>query len=158
MTNGIGTIGMPIRLERSASNCAPAPGAGLILRYLIVSDIHGNREGLEAVLRDAKGKYERAICCGDLCDYGPDSDYVIDWARENLPVVIRGNHDRVCAGLDSLEQFTALAQASALWTMEHLSPVNRTYLLELPEGPGWWITALFWCMVRRGMKMNTYRG
>jgi len=49
--------------------------------------------------------------------------------------VIRGNHDRVCAGLDTLDLFTELAQASAIWTMEHLTPANRTYIRELPKGP-----------------------
>jgi diadenosine tetraphosphatase ApaH/serine/threonine PP2A family protein phosphatase len=105
------------------------------MRYLIVSDVHGNREALEAVLKDSRGKYERAVSCGDLCDYGPDSNYVIDWARTNVAVGIRGNHDRVCAGLDNLERFTDLAQASARWTMEQLTPANRSYLRELPHGP-----------------------
>jgi diadenosine tetraphosphatase ApaH/serine/threonine PP2A family protein phosphatase len=34
-----------------------------------------------------------------------------------------------------MEFFTELAQESARWTMEHLTPENRTYLRELPEGP-----------------------
>ncbi len=105
------------------------------MRYLVLSDIHGNREALEAVLKDARGRYDQAICCGDLCDYGPDSNYVIDWARANLAAVIRGNHDRVCAGLDTVDLFTDLARASAIWTMEHLTPANRNYLRELPMGP-----------------------
>jgi predicted phosphodiesterase len=105
------------------------------LRYLILSDIHGNREALDSVIRDARGKYDRAVCCGDLCDYGPDSNYAIDWARKNLAAVVRGNHDRICSGLDTAEQFTEIAQASAFWTMEHLKPANRTYLRELPQGP-----------------------
>jgi predicted phosphodiesterase len=108
------------------------------MRYLIVSDIHGNREALDAVLRDAAdagGGYDRAVCCGDLCDYGPDSGYAIEWARTSAAAVIRGNHDRVCAGLDDLDDFTPLAQASARWTMEHLLPADRTYLRELPRGP-----------------------
>jgi predicted phosphodiesterase len=105
------------------------------LRYLILSDIHGNREALDAVLADASGQYDHAISCGDLCDYGPDSNYVIDWARANLAAVIRGNHDRVCAGLDNPDHFTDLALASAEWTMEQLTPANRIYLRELPQGP-----------------------
>ncbi len=105
------------------------------MRYLVLSDIHGNREALDAVLDDARGSYDRAICCGDLCDYGPDSNYVIDWARDNLAAVIRGNHDRVCGGLDSVDLFTDLARLSAKWTMEHLTPANRNYLRELPTGP-----------------------
>lgn len=105
------------------------------MRYLILSDIHGNREALEAVLADARGKYDAAISCGDLCDYGPDSDWVIDWSRAALSAVIRGNHDRVCAGLGPLDDFSDLARASAEWTMEHISPASRTYLRELPQGP-----------------------
>ncbi len=108
------------------------------MRYLIVSDLHGNREALEAVLRDAAdvaGGYDRSVCCGDLCDYGPDAAYAIDWSRTHLAAVIRGNHDRICAGLDGMDDFTPLAQASARWTMEHLSPPDRNYLRELPRGP-----------------------
>ncbi len=108
------------------------------MRYLIVSDIHGNREALEAVLRDAAeagGGFDRAVCCGDLCDYGPDSAFAIEWARTQTAAVIRGNHDRICSGLDTMEEFTPLAQASARWTMEHLSELDRSYLRELQEGP-----------------------
>jgi len=106
------------------------------VRYLVLSDIHGNREALEAVLKDAvRHRYDCAICCGDLCDYGPDSNYVIDWARASLAAVVRGNHDRVCAELDTIDLFTDLAQASARWTMEQLTADNRNYLRELPPGP-----------------------
>lgn len=105
------------------------------MRYLILTDIHGNLEALEAVEKDAKGRYDRAISCGDLCDYGPDSNAVIDWSRDNLKAAIRGNHDRVCSGLDGVDQFTDLAQTAARWTMEQLTPPNRNYLRELPRGP-----------------------
>lgn len=107
------------------------------MRYLIVSDIHGNREALEAVVKDARGAYDSIVCCGDLSDYGPDSNYVIDWVRAHVPAgsVIRGNHDRICAGLDNTDSFTEMAQASAQWTMEQLTPANRSYLCELPRGP-----------------------
>jgi predicted phosphodiesterase len=108
------------------------------VRYLVMSDLHGNREALEAVLRDAAdvaGGYDRAVCCGDLCDYGPDSAYAIDWARTQSAAGIRGNHDRICSGLDNMDDFTPLAQAAAAWTMEHLSAPDRNYLRELPRGP-----------------------
>jgi predicted phosphodiesterase len=105
------------------------------VRYLVLSDIHGNREALEAVIRDAKGGYDRIVCCGDLSDYGPDSNYVIDWCRDHLYAAIRGNHDRICSGLGTAESFTDMAQVSAKWTMEQLTPVNRNYLCDLPCGP-----------------------
>jgi diadenosine tetraphosphatase ApaH/serine/threonine PP2A family protein phosphatase len=75
------------------------------------------------------------ICCGDLCDYGPESNFVIDWVRAHAAAVVRGNHDRICSGLDSVDSFNELAQASARWTTEQLTPPNRTYLRELPRGP-----------------------
>ena len=105
------------------------------MRYLILSDIHGNREALLAVAADARGKYDRILCCGDLCDYGPDSNFAIAWVRAAAFAVIRGNHDRICSGLDSDEEFSELAQISARWTREQLTPENRTYLRELPIGP-----------------------
>lgn len=89
-------------------------------------------------MRDAAGAgggFDRALCCGDLCDYGPDSAFAIDWARTRAAAVIRGNHDRICAGLGTMEEFTPLAQASARWTMEHLSEPDRNYLRGLPRGP-----------------------
>lgn len=105
------------------------------MRYLILSDLHSNREALEAVLTHANGHYDRVVCCGDLVGYGPDPNAVIDWARENFDAVIRGNHDRACAGLDSLEWFNPVAKAASLWTLGELSASNLDYLRALPTGP-----------------------
>ena len=63
--------------------------------YLILSDMHGNREALEAVVAHAQGRYDEVLCLGDLVGYGPDPDFVVDWARANVRAIIRGNHDRV---------------------------------------------------------------
>jgi predicted phosphodiesterase len=105
------------------------------MRYLVISDIHSNWEALEAVIEDARGKYDRAVCCGDLAGYGPDPNLVIDWARMNLDAVIRGNHDRACAGIDDLENFNPVARAANLWTIASLTAENSAYLRALPAGP-----------------------
>ena len=73
------------------------------MRYLIVSDLHANREALDAVVEHASGRYDRAMCCGDLVGYGADPNPVVEWARANCSVVVRGNHDKACTGLDDLE-------------------------------------------------------
>ncbi len=65
--------------------------------FLIVSDIHANLEALQAVLGDARGRYDRILCLGDLVGYGADPNAIVEWARENVAVVIRGNHDRASA-------------------------------------------------------------
>lgn len=105
------------------------------MRYLVISDLHSNKEALDAVLDDARGEYDLIVCCGDLAGYGADPNPVLDWARANLHAVIRGNHDRGCAGIEDLEWFNPTARAAALWTMAQLSEVNFNYLRSLPRGP-----------------------
>jgi predicted phosphodiesterase len=105
--------------------------------YLIVSDIHANLEAHQAVLADAHGKYDRIVCLGDLVGYGADPNAIVDWARENVAVVIRGNHDRVNAETDpnGPESFNPAAQSSTIWTRNALLPESREYLYRLPRGP-----------------------
>jgi predicted phosphodiesterase len=105
------------------------------VRHLIVSDIHANLEALDAVLADAKGSYDRILCCGDIVGYGADPDAVTAWARQNVDAVIRGNHDKACAGLEDLEWFNPVARLSTLWTMEHMDLPNIEWLRGLPQGP-----------------------
>jgi predicted phosphodiesterase len=103
--------------------------------FLIVSDVHGNREALEAVLADAQGRHDRIVCLGDLAGYGADPNFVVDWARANVSAIVRGNHDKVCVGLESLYSYRPAARAAAEWTLHTLSTENRAYLERLPRGP-----------------------
>ena len=105
------------------------------MRYLVLSDLHGNWEALDAVLHNARGKYDKIVCCGDLVGYGPDPNRIIDWARADVYAVIRGNHDRACCGLDDLEWFNPIAQEASRWTMAALTGESLAWLRELPAGP-----------------------
>jgi predicted phosphodiesterase len=105
------------------------------VRYLIISDIHANWEALQAVLADAEGKYGSIVNCGDLAGYGPDPNDVIDWCRATNAIIVRGNHDKACAQLENLEWFNPVARASAMWTFQMLTPVNRAFLVDLAKGP-----------------------
>jgi diadenosine tetraphosphatase ApaH/serine/threonine PP2A family protein phosphatase len=105
------------------------------VRYLILSDIHANWEALAAVLDGAAGAYDTIVCCGDLVGYGPDPNAVVDWVRSNVPIVIRGNHDKVVVGLESLEWFNPVARTAAVWTQGVLSAENREYVRKLAKGP-----------------------
>jgi predicted phosphodiesterase len=105
------------------------------VRYLIVSDLHANREALDAVLADAAGRYDQAVCCGDLVGYGADPNPVVDWVRAQCAVVVRGNHDKACTGIDDLEWFNPVAKAAALWTQANLTPENADWTRALAKGP-----------------------
>jgi len=105
------------------------------VRYLILSDIHANWEGLEAVLQHAAGKYDQVLCCGDVIGYGADPNAVADWVGTHAAAVVRGNHDKAAVGLDDLEWFNPVARAAAIWTQEELSGGNAEYIRNLPKGP-----------------------
>lgn len=105
------------------------------MRYLILSDIHSNWEALQSVLAASHGLYEKAVCLGDLVGYGADPNLVVEWVRGNVPVAIRGNHDKACSGLESLEWFNEVAREAALWTLHELIPENLNYLITLAKGP-----------------------
>jgi len=105
------------------------------LRYLILSDLHGNLEALHAVLESSAAEYDRVLCLGDLVGYGADPNAVTDWVRANSAVVVRGNHDRACAGLEDLAWFNPVARIAAEWTHTQLTTENRAYIAELPKGP-----------------------
>ena len=105
------------------------------MRFLILSDIHANLTALEAVLAAANGRWDRAVCLGDLVGYGPDPNEVVDRIRALGAPTIRGNHDKACCGLADAEDFNPVARAAAVWTREQLRPENLAYLQELPGGP-----------------------
>lgn len=108
------------------------------MRYLILSDIHANWEALEAVLRHVRRKrYDRVLFLGDAVGYGASPNRVVTWLRELGPpaVAVRGNHDRVCAGLDSAEYFNRYAREASEWTHQQLEPRNLGYLRDIQLGP-----------------------
>ena len=100
----------------------------------IISDIHGNFAALEAVVRDLDRQGADGICClGDTVGYGGSPNQCLDLLRERRAICILGNHDAVAAGLDSAEDFNAVAREAAHWTADTLSPANTTFLRSLPE-------------------------
>ena len=105
------------------------------MRYLILSDIHSNLEALETCLELAKGRYDRVLCLGDLVGYGPDPNAVTERTRELAETVIRGNHDKACAGITDAEDFNSLARVSTFWTRNELTAEHSAFLRGLPSGP-----------------------
>lgn len=108
-----------------------------VMRYLILSDLHGNLQALEAVMRAVPaGEYDRVVVLGDLVGYGASPNEVVEQVRELHPLaIIRGNHDKVACGLESPHEFNVIARQAVLWTVGALTPHNREYLCALPAGP-----------------------
>src|SRR3990172_4646919 len=107
------------------------------MRYLILSDLHANLPALEAVLEDAQQiGYDAVLVLGDLVGYGAEPGPVIDRTLALQPLaVVRGNHDRVCAGLYAGAMFNDVARISAEWTNGVLDEARLAVLRSLPQGP-----------------------
>ncbi len=72
------------------------------MKILILSDIHGNYEALKSVF-DKVGKFDEVLVIGDMVDYGPDPEVVIDFIRSLGAKVVKGNHDEaVASGVDCM--------------------------------------------------------
>jgi len=105
------------------------------MRILILSDIHANFTALEAALAKAAGRWDVAVCLGDIVGYGPDPAEVSEKIRSLTQACIRGNHDKAVAGIMSTEDFNPVAKAAVDWTRSQLSPELMKWLAELPQGP-----------------------
>lgn len=101
----------------------------------IVSDVHGNRNALNAVLDDLSQEHiDRIICLGDIIGYGAKPTECLDLVQERASSGVLGNHDS--AALFDPERFNPAAEASALWTRSILEGSRKaddyfTYLGEL---------------------------
>jgi predicted phosphodiesterase len=106
-------------------------------RYLVISDIHSNLEALDAVLQaSAKQKCDAVLVLGDLVGYGANPNEVVKRIRELKPAaVVRGNHDKVAAGIETAEDFNPMARSAVDWTRRALSQETLEYLRGLPAGP-----------------------
>jgi len=103
------------------------------MRYLILSDIHGNLAALEAVLEAAGNSYDKVWCLGDIVGYGPFPNESIARLRAMNPLCVAGNHDWAALGRLDLDEFSNDARYACLWTQKALTQVSQEYLEELPE-------------------------
>lgn len=64
------------------------------MKLLVISDIHGNMQALDAVMSIA---HDEVICLGDIVDYGPSPGECIDLLdKQGIPTIM-GNHDNAVA-------------------------------------------------------------
>jgi diadenosine tetraphosphatase ApaH/serine/threonine PP2A family protein phosphatase len=104
------------------------------MRALVLSDIHSNLDALEAVLAAAPPS-DTVWNLGDVVGYGAQPNEVIERVRSLGQVFVRGNHDRACCGLTSIESFNPVAARAAQWTRQHLTQEHTLWLRALPHGP-----------------------
>lgn len=101
------------------------------MRYLIVTDIHGNRFGLEKVLENATQSFDKVLCLGDVVGYGAHPNQCCEMLREREAICLLGNHDAAAIKQLDISWFNPVAEAAILWTRQQLTPENHTWLASL---------------------------
>ena len=111
------------------------------MRYALISDIHGNKPALDAVLADIRGRndVDAVYHLGDLVGYAPWPNEVCEIiAREGMPGVA-GNYDSTvathykhcgCRSEDPKQE--ELSHRSYDWTLAHVSAQTIAFLAGLP--------------------------
>jgi len=88
------------------------------VKRALVSDIHSNLEGLEAVLADIQDQgIAEIFCMGDVVGYGPNPRECIDKIME-CKLCLLGNHDQ--GALFDPEGFNTGAERAIFWTRAQL--------------------------------------
>jgi len=93
------------------------------LKVLVLSDIHGNLDAMNAVLEEAdKLKWKELWFLGDISGYGPEPDKCFTLLQSLKVVYIPGNHDLYYAGKLSRSFFSREALQALLLTGTYIRP------------------------------------
>ena len=98
----------------------------------VISDIHGNRHALEAVLDEVSTTTASDIwCLGDIVGYGADPNDCVALMANYAALCLAGNHDLAVTGELSLDEFSRGAALAARWTREIIDPAAASFLAGL---------------------------
>ena len=86
------------------------------MRYAIISDIHGNREALDACLSDARHQSVDAVLCLERPDRIRSGSERGGGGCEEADIIVGGNHDAGAVINLDLFEFNPYARASIEWT------------------------------------------
>lgn len=106
------------------------------MKALILSDIHSNIYALEAIWAKEKD-CDIIYCTGDLVDYGPRPQEVLDWVRDHQVICTKGNHDQFvayCYRQGHLLETVPIEERA--WVHHNAGLLNEadiTFLEQLPE-------------------------
>jgi diadenosine tetraphosphatase ApaH/serine/threonine PP2A family protein phosphatase len=106
--------------------------APLSKRVAVISDVHGNRHALDAVLAAiAAEQPDELWCLGDLVGYGPQPNECCRTVAAHADLCLAGNHDLVVLGSLSIHDFAGDAATAARWTQGVLADDAREFLAGL---------------------------
>ncbi|MEX1024280.1 MAG: metallophosphoesterase family protein [Planctomycetota bacterium] len=91
------------------------------MKTAVISDLHANREALEAVFAHVQAQgITDLVCLGDVVGYGPDPEYCVDLVRGHARWCLMGNHDE--ALFRDATDFNPHARGAIEYTRKHMEP------------------------------------
>ena len=112
------------------------------MKIAVISDIHGNREALEAVMADiSKKKCEKIFVLGDYAMAGPEPSFVVEYFKNKITdknyTMIQGNTDLMIANYDenlykTLKEKAPIMAEALKNDSQILSDDKKKFLRELP--------------------------
>lgn len=111
-----------------------------MIQIAVFGDVHGNLPALEAVLKDIEERgIRQKFCLGDLVDFAPWGNEVIERIKDlNIPCIL-GNHDqRIAFDLPVFplakhsEEETKARFVAIDHSKKHITEENKKFLSELP--------------------------
>jgi len=103
------------------------------VRLLLISDIHSNKEALDAVLAEARRRgFDEVLCIGDIVGYYADPNYALDVVRELNAVTVLGNHDAAAiSALDNQSSFNTAVVGIVEWHQQVITAEHKEWLRSL---------------------------
>lgn len=103
-------------------------------RYAVITDIHGNIEALNEILKDIKDKnVDDIFCLGDIIDIGPNSKECINKLIECNVKSILGNHELyLIKGIEIEPSMSEEEKEHYNWVKKTLTHKEINYIKELP--------------------------
>ena len=94
---------------------------GQEMKLAIISDLHSNREALEAVFEHIRSQgISELVCLGDIVGYGPEPEFCLDLVRGHCKWCLMGNHDE--AVFQGATDFNPAARRAIEFTRRRLLP------------------------------------
>ncbi len=91
------------------------------MKLAVISDLHSNREALEAVFDHIQEQdVEEIACLGDVIGYGPDPEFCVDLVRGHSSWCLMGNHDE--ALFRDASDFNSHARGAIDYTRNRMQP------------------------------------
>ena len=103
------------------------------MKYIIFSDVHSNLEAIEAFCAVLKPiHYDKTVCLGDIVGYNADPNLAVEWVRDEVDLVLAGNHDYAVLNKTDVSYFNSAAYRACAWTRKVLRTTNKEFLDTLP--------------------------